>query len=170
MNDIRLPLVREVIAGLLGLTVMAMFFFLLAQALQSVPSSGAQAADFAPVKELLGVVNPIVGLIIGYYFSRATGEARAEKAEAAAATANDTANKAQQTATAAEQEKTRTQAEAEQSKGALQSLVKAVEGSRIQSDGEHASTEAARAARDAETRLGVAVERAKEVLGQRRFE
>jgi hypothetical protein len=172
MKDTRLPLVRELIAGLLALTVMAMFFFLLARAMQSVPSSGTtQASDFGPVKELLAIVNPVVGLIIGYYFSRATTEARAETAEAAAETANDTANKAQHAASTAEQEKARTQSEAEKSKGALQSLVSAVEGSRIQSDGEHASrAEPERAARQADTQLLVAVERAKEVLGQRRQE
>jgi hypothetical protein len=167
MNDSRLPLIREGAAALLAMTVMVMFFYLLAQALKSLPSSGTQAADFTPIKELLAIVNPVVGLIIGYYFSRATSEARAEKAEAAVQTANDTANQAQQTAKTAEQAKAQTEAHAEKTTGALQSLVTAV-GSQIKSDGEHASNaEAARRA-EAEAQLRVALERAKQILEKRR--
>jgi hypothetical protein len=164
MNDSRLPFVREVTAGLLALTVMLMFFYLMNRALGTLPS-GAKAADFVPIKELLAIVNPVVGLIIGYYFSRATTEARAEKAEEAAKTANDTANKAQQTATVAEQGKTEAQAQAQNVKGALQSLVGAVEGSRIHSDGERASSTDEVRARAAQLQLLLAIERARGVLG-----
>jgi hypothetical protein len=164
MNTSLLALVREFMAGMLGLTVMIAFFVLLTRALGSLPS-GAQASDFVPIKELLAIVNPVVGLIIGYYFSRATSEARAEKAEAAATTANDSARTAQQTAANAQQAKTQSEEEAKKAKNALQSLVGAVEGSRIQSDGEHASTLAPAAAREADVQLRVAMARAKEVLG-----
>jgi hypothetical protein len=51
-------------------------------------------AEFGGVKELLGIVNGIVGIIIGYYFSRMTTEARAEKAEQTAEKATDAAGTA----------------------------------------------------------------------------
>ena len=58
---------------------------------------------FIAIKELITIVNGIVGIIIGYYFSRITTEARAEKAEATAVKATDAAGKATEAATSASQ-------------------------------------------------------------------
>lgn len=49
---------------------------------------------FARAKDLLLVINPIVGVVIGYYFNKASTEARAEHAEATAQAAAATTNQA----------------------------------------------------------------------------
>jgi hypothetical protein len=73
-----LPLLREVMAGAIALFVVAVFAWLLFRAV----TSGSNAPDVTLAKELLGMVNPLMGLVVGYYFSRVTSEARAERAEA----------------------------------------------------------------------------------------
>ena len=74
-----LPVIREVVAGVLSLIVISAFVVLLTRALERT----AKPEEFGPVKDLLGMITPIAGLVIGYYFSRVTSEARAERAEAA---------------------------------------------------------------------------------------
>ena len=74
-----LPVIREMVAGVLSLIVISAFVVLLTRALDRT----AKPDEFGPVKDLLGMINPIAGLVIGYYFSRVTSEARAERAEAA---------------------------------------------------------------------------------------
>jgi hypothetical protein len=74
-----LPVIREVVAGVLSLIVISAFVVLLTRALERT----AKPDEFGPVKDLLGMITPIAGLVIGYYFSRVTSEARAERAEAA---------------------------------------------------------------------------------------
>ena len=85
-----LPVIREVVAGVLSLIVITAFVVLLTRALDRT----AKPDEFGPVKDLLGMINPIAGLVIGYYFSRVTSEARAERAEAAVVVHSRTANDA----------------------------------------------------------------------------
>ena len=73
-----LPLLREIMAGAIALFVVAVFAWLLFRAMKHVTN----VPDVTLAKELLGMVNPLMGLVVGYYFSRVTSEARAERAEA----------------------------------------------------------------------------------------
>jgi hypothetical protein len=52
--------------------------------------------QFARVKDILLFVNPILGIVIGYYFNKVTSDARANTAEKAAQTAVETAQNATQ--------------------------------------------------------------------------
>lgn len=47
-----------------------------------------EIGDFTHVKDLLSFLSPLVGIVIGYYFSKVTTEARAESAEKSAKDAN----------------------------------------------------------------------------------
>jgi hypothetical protein len=49
---------------------------------------------FGRAKDLLLFINPIVGVVIGYYFNKATSDARSENAEQNAKEATQTAQKA----------------------------------------------------------------------------
>jgi phosphate/sulfate permease len=49
---------------------------------------------FARAKDLLLFINPILGVVIGYYFNKATSEGRAEQAEQTAQTAQTQARRA----------------------------------------------------------------------------
>lgn len=85
-----LPVIREVVAGVLSLIVISAFVVLLTRALDRT----SKPDEFGPVKDLLGMITPIAGLVIGYYFSRVTSEARAERAEAAVVVHSRTASDA----------------------------------------------------------------------------
>ena len=54
----------------------------------------ADANQFDRVKELLLLINPILGFVLGYYFNKASTEARAESAESTAKSAVETAQQA----------------------------------------------------------------------------
>jgi len=47
--------------------------------------------QYARVKDLLLFINPLLGVIIGYYFNKVSSDLRAETAEMAARTASVTA-------------------------------------------------------------------------------
>ncbi len=97
-----LSAIRELMAGFLAITMVVLFLLLVWRAIGSLPSGNA-GTDFTPVKELLALVNPTIGVIVGYYFSRVTSEARAERAEATAETAGRVAQDSSQAQVAATQ-------------------------------------------------------------------
>jgi wyosine [tRNA(Phe)-imidazoG37] synthetase (radical SAM superfamily) len=55
----------------------------------------ARAENFDQIKDLLLFINPILGVAIGYYFNKASSEARAENAEKSAEKATEFAETAQ---------------------------------------------------------------------------
>ena len=57
----RLAMIREIFAGILATVVMGLFLLLIVRAL-----ARAAGTEFTPIKELLAMVNPTVGLVIGY--------------------------------------------------------------------------------------------------------
>ena len=57
----RLAMIREIFAGILATVVMGLFLLLIVRAL-----ARAAGTEFTPIKELLSMVNPTVGLVIGY--------------------------------------------------------------------------------------------------------
>src|SRR5690242_20273750 len=79
---------REAITALIALVIIAGTIILIAIA------AGASADQFARLKDLLLIVNPVVGIVIGYYFNRTSTVGRAESAEASAKDANEAAQKA----------------------------------------------------------------------------
>lgn len=90
----RLAFVRELFAGALAVLFIGLFLLLVIKIVEEIDTNNA--SQFTQFKEVLGIVNATVGLIVGYYFSRVTSEARAEQAEASAGTAIQTASDAQQ--------------------------------------------------------------------------
>lgn len=92
-----LPVMREGFAGLIAIVFATAFLLLIVSAY----GKHADEKAFAAIKELITIVNGVVGVIVGYYFSRMTTEARAEKAETTAAKATDAAGKATEAASKA---------------------------------------------------------------------
>lgn len=82
--------IREGVAGIVAVLMVTGFIGLVIRA------SGASETDFERYKELIGIVNTLVGVVVGYYFSRMQGEARAEHAESAVESATMASQAAQQ--------------------------------------------------------------------------
>ena len=68
-----------VAAGIAGTVMLAMVFMFIVAV--------RMAENFDQIKDILLVVNPLVGVVLGYYFNKVSTEARAENAEATAQTA-----------------------------------------------------------------------------------
>jgi uncharacterized protein (UPF0261 family) len=100
--DDRLRLIRETVAAMLAGIVVLGTLVVFIVAFQYVDSQNQQS--FERVKDLLLMINPIVGVVIGYYFSKVTTEARAESAEATAKAATQVAHQAESEARASRQE------------------------------------------------------------------
>jgi hypothetical protein len=93
--DTTLRRFREYVAAGIAVLVVLGTFGMLIAAFSYIESD----ESFGRVKDLLLIVNPFLGVVIGYYFNKVSTEARAESAESTARTA--TAN-AQQAVTRAE--------------------------------------------------------------------
>ena len=92
-QDQHLSRIREYIAGGIALLVVGGTAGMVIAAFSYVNNKDT----FAEVKDLLFFVNPLVGVVVGYYFTRTTTEGRAESAERAAKEANSTAEQATKT-------------------------------------------------------------------------
>ena len=114
----RLRLIRETVAAVLAGVVVLGTIIVFTVAFQYV--DGQSDRSFERVKDLLLMINPIVGVVIGYYFSKVTTEARAESAEA-------TAKAATQVAHQAESEARVSREQAEQAKAKLGTLSQAAQ-------------------------------------------
>jgi hypothetical protein len=73
--------VKEVVAALVGLTLVGCLVYMLWSAFGVLRPQGDNDPAFDRVKDLLLFINPLVGVVIGYYFNRVSTEARAENAE-----------------------------------------------------------------------------------------
>ena len=78
--------------------------------------------EFDRIKDLLLFMNPLLGVVIGYYFNKATSEPRAESAEAAAKTAEASAQQATEARDNAEAEAEAARGEAEEAKGEVEEV------------------------------------------------
>jgi hypothetical protein len=154
----RLAMIREIFAGVLATVVMGLFLLLILRALDRVAGT-----EFTPIKELLAIVNPTVGLVIGYYFSRVTSEARAERAEASAAAAGRSALESAQARAHAEASLDGTRHRAEEARSALADLVRAVDAA-PGAPGAPGGLEARERAGDGPVSLEIALDRARRVL------
>lgn len=89
-GDTRIVRLREYTAAGLAFVVVLGMVVLVVLAAASV----ASADNFGRLKDLLLFLNPLVGIVIGYYFNRVTSERRAENAESVAGHATEAATEA----------------------------------------------------------------------------
>lgn len=90
-GDPRLARLREYVAA--GIAVIVVFG---AGALIAVAVTQASSTDsFTNTKDLLLFINPLLGYVIGYYFSRVSTEGRAENAESVARSTAQAAGEAE---------------------------------------------------------------------------
>jgi hypothetical protein len=85
---------REIFTGALAVVVIAGFTVMMVVAMGHV-GKDQQDSTFQRIKDLLAIVSPVVGVVIGYYFSKTSIEARAEGAEHVARAATSTARVAE---------------------------------------------------------------------------
>ncbi len=125
--------VKELLAGVIGITLVACLLIMISKAFDLI---GKDASDisFQRVKDLLLFINPLVGVVIGYYFNRVSIEARAENAERTAQEATTTAQQAQvargQAESQAQQAESQAQvnkSEANEARSALRDFIPAAE-------------------------------------------
>jgi hypothetical protein len=121
-EDQLLVRLREFVAAGIAITIIVGAVVMLLQAFRYIDSE-----EFDRVKDLLLFINPLLGVVVGYYFSRVTTEARAEKAETAAGTAMDTAQEATEGRNQAEAEAEAAKSEAEEVTLALKDVSEAAE-------------------------------------------
>ena len=151
--DTTLRRFRESVAAGIALLVVLGTFGMLIAAFAYIENDEA----FARVKDLLLIVNPILGVVIGYYFNKTSTEARAES------TARTATASAQQAATARDA----AEVKAQTAMSTLSDLQGAAEKMLAQSapaSGVLGAEE--QPSDDARAELRVALERAKRVTGQ----
>jgi hypothetical protein len=84
MWDKRLLIGRELVTNVLGALVVLVALVIAIVTIFSVNN----ASTFAAAKDVLLFMNGLVGVVLGYYFGRVPGDARADKAESEAKKAN----------------------------------------------------------------------------------
>ncbi len=114
---------REFVSASIALVVILGSVVMLTQAFNYLNSPEV----FDRVKDLLLFINPLLGVVVGYYFNRATSEPRAEKAETAATAAMETAQQASEARNHAEAEAEAAKGEAKEVKEALKEVDEAAE-------------------------------------------
>ncbi len=85
---------REVTTALLALIVVAGTLVLIAKAFAFVSVDDTKDQSFRHAKDLLNIVLPLLGVVLGYYFNKASTETRAETAEKSVQTATVAAHQA----------------------------------------------------------------------------
>jgi hypothetical protein len=88
--------------------------------------SASSAEIFARLKDLLLFLNPLVGLVIGYYFNRVTSEKRAESSEKRAENAESVAQKTSEAAQEAGRGRAKAEERTEEMSSSLADLTRAV--------------------------------------------
>ena len=169
---------REYVAAGIAVLVVLGTFGMLIAAFAYIESN----ESFARVKDLLLIVNPFLGVVIGYYFNKVSTEARAESAENTARTATASAQQAVTRAEVAENTAQAAQADAQQATTARDAAeAKAQTAIATLSDVQEAAEkvlaqpsapisgvlgEEAPPANDGRAELRAALERAKRVIGK----
>ena len=85
---------RELVAALLALIVVMGTVVLIANAFKFVGADDTKDQSFQHAKDLLNIILPLLGVVLGYYFTKVSTERRAESAEITAQTATTTAQQA----------------------------------------------------------------------------
>lgn len=124
-TDLRLRRFREYVTGIIALIVIIGTTALIV--LAAVETNATSADQFSRVKDLLLFVNPLLGVVIGYYFTKTSTEARAESAEVTANTATANAQQAFQERSEALTQANEARAKEQQTKSGLDHLTLAAE-------------------------------------------
>jgi hypothetical protein len=168
---------KESVAALIGIALVVCLLYMIRAAFGHL-NAAADDPSFGRIKDLLLFINPLVGVVIGYYFNRVSTEARAENAERTARGAAATALQAESARTGALSLAEQNRAEAELAKSALDQVVPAAETvlSQMEADASGGSGDlgvaesAASASHDplseARLNLRVALERARAVVNR----
>jgi hypothetical protein len=82
--DHRSERIREIVAALIAFIIIGSLLLLLWKSFQHIGGDERANAAFQQVKDLLLFINALVGVVIGYYFTKVNTENRAESAEATA--------------------------------------------------------------------------------------
>ncbi len=117
---------KESVAALIGLALVVSLMYMLSSAFDHL-RAGKDDPSFDRVKDLLLFINPLVGVVIGYYFNRVSTEARAENAERTARGATATALQAETARSDALSQAEQNRVEAETAKSALDQVIPAAE-------------------------------------------
>jgi hypothetical protein len=149
-------LLREVVAATIAVLIVGTSAVMLYIVFTRYVPSADPVSDkhFERAKDLLLFLNPLLGVVIGYYFNKVSTEARAEKAEATVETATNTAQEAK--------------AETEKVKSVLNEVIPAAqevlnESSTTRSAGTLSVGESASAATEAQAALRAALQRARQI-------
>ncbi len=116
-NDAMRRLREYVAAGIAGVIVLGTIVTVL-MAISRVEDDTA----FGHVKDLLLILNPLVGVVLGYYFNKVSTEARAESAEMTARSVAATAQQATEARNQAEAQAQAAQQEAEEATATLKDM------------------------------------------------
>lgn len=119
---------REFVSAGIALVIILGSVIMLIQAFSFLTSP----EEFDRVKDLLLFINPLLGVVVGYYFNRVVSEPRAEKAETAATAAMATAQNASEARNQAEADAEAAKGEAREVKDALKELDEAAEKMMLQ--------------------------------------
>jgi uncharacterized membrane protein len=114
---------REYVAAGIAIVIIVGTLVMMVMALGYVDSSD----QFARAKDLLLIINPLLGVVIGYYFNKVSTEARAESAEATAQSAALNAQQADAARNAAEAKAQAARTEAEEAMSTLSAVSQAAE-------------------------------------------
>lgn len=86
--------IKEIVAAVIAFVIIGCLLFLLWKSFQYVGGDERASAAFQQVKDLLLFINALVGVVIGYYFTKVSTESRAEGAESTARDATATVRQA----------------------------------------------------------------------------
>jgi hypothetical protein len=164
-NDVFMRRFREAIAALISVIIIAGTISLMVIALGYVNSPDLDPSEkFARAKDLLLFINPLLGVVVGYYFNKVTSEARAETAETAAQTALDSAQQATEARNVAQAEARSAQETTEEAKVALKEVSDAAE--KMMAEAPTTGTLSAdEGTGEARVELKMALKRAKRLVG-----
>jgi hypothetical protein len=120
--ETKLRVLREVVAATIALVIVLATGIMLYVVFTRYIAATDPNSDkhFERAKDLLLFINPLLGVVIGYYFNKVSTEARAEKAEATVATANTNAQ-------LAITDRNEAQAEAKEAKAVLNEVMPAAQ-------------------------------------------
>ncbi len=118
-TQLLLEKLRELVAGGLAFLIMLTFLVMCVIAVLNLDNADV----FQRTKDLLLLINPFVGVVIGYYFNKVTSDARAAALQRAADTASATALEATTDRERAQEQAQQAQEQANKMRGALTEMV-----------------------------------------------
>ncbi len=121
--DVPLSRFREGVAALIAVVVVVASLTLLFLGFRHI----GEKEQFDRAKDLLLIINPVLGVVIGYYFNKVSTEARAENAESTARHATADLRKATDERQQVQQLAFAAKADAEETRGALEDVSRAAE-------------------------------------------